>query len=111
MPTKSRKSIALKPLSALRLRHNLGGILNEVANQRGRFLVQRAGIPAAVLMSPAEYEELLDLAEIRAEQSDSDFQASLKTERAEIRAGRFLTLANLESDLAAKRRASRSSRS
>ena len=58
-----------------------------------------------------QYEELLDLAEIRAEQSDSDFQASLRTARAEIRAGRFLTLANLESDLAAKRRASRSSRS
>ena len=111
MPTKSRKSVALKPLSALRLRHNLGGILNEVANQRGRFLVQRAGIPAAVLMNPAEYEELLDLAEIRAEQADSDFQASLRSARAEIRAGRFLTLADLESDLAAKRRPSRSSRS
>jgi hypothetical protein len=49
--------------------------------------------------------------EIRAEQADSDFQASLRSARAEIRAGRFLTLADLESDLAAKRRPSRSSRS
>ena len=111
MPTKTSKSSALKPLSALRLRHNLGGILNEVANRRGRFLVQRAGIPAAVLMNPAEYEELLDLAEIRAEQADKEFQASLRRARAEIRAGRFLTHAALESDLAAKRRPSRSSRS
>jgi hypothetical protein len=62
-------------------------------------------------MNPAEYEELLDLAEIRAEQADKEFQASLRRARAEIRAGRFLTLAALESDLAAKRRPSRSSRS
>ena len=107
---KTSKSAALKPLSALQLRHNLGGILNEVANRRQRFLVQRAGIPAAVLMSPAEYEELQDLAEVRAEQADKRFQASLRRARAELKAGRFFTLEDLEADLSAKQRSTRRSR-
>ena len=48
----------LKPISALQVRHKLGEILSQVANQHERFLIKRGGIPAAVLLPLAEYAAL-----------------------------------------------------
>jgi prevent-host-death family protein len=47
-----------KEINAVKLRHNLGEILDAVANRSERFIVKRAGIPAAILLSIAEYAQL-----------------------------------------------------
>jgi hypothetical protein len=41
-----------KEITAVHLRHELGEILDRVANDRERFLIKRLGIPAAVLLYP-----------------------------------------------------------
>ena len=97
----------LKPIDALKVRHNLGEILIEVANRRQRFLIKRAGIPAAVLLSPVDYEELEALLEVKGEERDEEFQKSLRKARAAIAAGRYATLDDLKADLEVKERGSR----
>ena len=91
-----------KEVSALKMRHNLGEILDQVANQRARFVVKRAGIPAAVLMSIQDYEDLEDLVETALEEADPKFQESLLAGRKAIDAGRFATMADLRRDLRRK---------
>lgn len=91
-----------KEITALNLRHNLGDILDKVANKRERFLVKRAGIPAAVILSVADYEDLEDLIDTYYEQQDPAFQRSLAKAREEIREGKTATLADLRRDLRVK---------
>jgi prevent-host-death family protein len=91
-----------KEITALNLRHNLGEILDKVANKRERFLVKRAGIPAAVILSVADYEDLEDLIDTYYEQQDPAFQRSLAKARQDIREGKTATLADLRRDLKAK---------
>lgn len=91
-----------KEVSALKMRHNLGEILDQVANQRLRFVVKRAGIPAAILMSIRDYENLEDLVETALEEADPKFQRSLLESRKAIDAGRFATMADLRRDLRRK---------
>ncbi|MBI2623893.1 type II toxin-antitoxin system Phd/YefM family antitoxin [Candidatus Parcubacteria bacterium] len=91
-----------KEVSALKMRHNLGEILNQVANQRLRFVVKRAGIPAAILMSIQDYEDLEDLVETAVEEAGPKFQRSLLEGRKAIDAGRFTTAADLRRDLRRK---------
>jgi|GEM_PF-6295164 len=55
----------------------------------------------------AKHERVRDVLEVRAEQADEQFQASLRRARSEMNAGRFFTLAELESALAMKRGATR----
>ncbi len=95
----------LKPISALQARHKLGELLSQVANHRQRFLIKRGGIPAAVLLSLADYAELEESLEISLEQSDRHFQASLRQARSDMEAGHFATLEDLEADLAADEKA------
>ena len=73
-----------KEITAIKLRHNLGEILDQVANKRARFLVKRSGIPAAVLLSISDYEDLQDLFDTWQEQQDKPFQESLDQARREI---------------------------
>lgn len=91
-----------KEITALNLRHNLGDILDQVANKRERFLVKRAGIPAAVILSVADYEDLEDLIDTYYEQQDPAFQRSLAKARADITDGKTATLADLRRDLKIK---------
>ena len=91
-----------KEINALNLRHNLGKILDKVANERERFLVKRAGIPAAVILSVADYEDLEDLMDTYYEQQDPAFQRSLAKAREDIREGKTATLADLRRDLKVK---------
>ena len=70
--------------AAIKLRHNLGEILNQVASKHARFLVQRSGIPAAILLSISDYEDLQGLFDTWQEQQDTVFQESLVREHREI---------------------------
>ena len=97
-----RASLMPQEITALKLPHNLGEILDQVANRRARFVVKRAGIPAAVLMSIQDYEDLEDLVETALEEADPKFQRSLLEGRKAIDAGRFATMADLRRDLRRK---------
>ena len=46
----------LKAINALKARRNLGQLLEEVFYRGDQFIIQRAGKPMAVVISPAEYE-------------------------------------------------------
>ena len=94
-----RTSAVPKEISALKMRHNLGEILDQVANQRLRFVVKRAGTPAAIVMSVQDYEDLQDLVETVLEEADPEFQKSLVRGREAIDTGRFSTAADLWRDL------------
>ena len=91
-----------KEITAIRLRHNLGAILDQVANHRERFLIKRAGIPAAVLISIPDYEDSEDLLDTWHEQRDAAFQRSLVRAKQDIKHGKVTTLSDLRRDLQLK---------
>ena len=93
-----------KEITAINLRHKLGEILDTVANKRERFLIKRSGIPAAILLSVPDYEDLQDLIDTWYEQQDRTFQQSLVEARREIDAGKVATIDDLRRDLHAKER-------
>jgi prevent-host-death family protein len=97
----------LQEITALKLRHHLGEILDQVANHHDRFLVKRSGIPAAVILSLADFEELQDLSDTWQEQQDSAFQKSLRDARAQIDAGESVTIDDLRCDLVTKEKGKR----
>ena len=75
-------------IPALKLRRKLGEVLEKVARERERFVIEKAGIPLAVLLEIHEYENLLDTLEILAEQADPEFQKQLKEGWEEYKAGK-----------------------
>jgi len=91
-----------KEITALKLRHNLGEILDQVTNKHERFLIKRSGIPAAIILSLADYEDLQDLFDTWQEQEDAKFQQSLYDARKEIKDGKTATLDDLRRDLDTK---------
>src|SRR4029077_20800239 len=93
-----------KEITANHLRHNLGSVLDQVANGRERFLIKRSGIPAAVLISIADYEDAEDLRDTWHEQRDPVFQRSLVKARQDIKRGKGVTLKDLRRDLQLKER-------
>ncbi len=101
---KKPKRTMPKEITAIKLRHNLGEILDQVANTRARFLIKRSGIPAAVILSVSDYEDLEDLIDTYYEQQDTRFQQSLKQAREEISTGKTVTLDDLYHDLEVKER-------
>jgi antitoxin YefM len=101
---KKPKFVMPKEITAINLRHKLGEILDTVANKRERFLIKRSGIPAAILLSVPDYEDLQDLIETWYEQQDPAFQKSLVQARQDIESGKVATLDELRRDLHAKER-------
>ena len=91
-----------KEINAIKLRHNLGEILDQVANNRERYLIKRSGIPAAIILSVPDYEDLEDLIDTYYEQQDPAFQRSLVQAREDIKGGNTATLDDLHRDLKAK---------
>ncbi len=88
-----------KEITALKLRHHLGEILDQVANNQECFLVKRSGTPAAVILSFSDFEDLQDLFDTWQEQEDPAFQQSLHDARQEIQDGGITTLEELRHDL------------
>lgn len=101
---RARKLNASKEITSIELRHNLDEILDRVAKKHQRFLIKRAGVPAAVLLNIREYENLEDLLDTWQEQQDRAFQRSLVAARREIERGKVVTLGSLRRDLRTKER-------
>jgi prevent-host-death family protein len=97
-----KAATAPKEISALEVRQHLGEILSQVANRRDRFVIKKAGIPTAILMSIQDYEDLEDLVETALEQLDPEYQKSLKRARKDIEAGRYLRSEEMRQDLIKK---------
>ena len=102
LSVKKPKRTMPKEITAIKLRHNLGEILDQVANKHERFLIKRAGIPAAIILSVSDYADLEDLIDTWHEQQDEVFQQSLMKARQEIKAGKVATLDDLKRDLQTK---------
>ncbi len=49
----------MKNVTAMDIRRELGGLLDEVANKNERIVISRGNRPMAVMISMAEYEELV----------------------------------------------------
>ena len=97
-----KAATAPKEISALEVRQHLGEILSQVANQRDRFVIKKAGIPTAILLSIQDYEDLEDLVKTALEQLDPEYQKSLKRARKDIEAGRYLRSEEMWQDLLKK---------
>ena len=91
-----------KEISALEARQHLGEILSQVANQRDRFGIKKAGIPTAILLSIQDYEDLEELVETALEQLDPEYQKSLNRARRDIEAGRYVRSEGMWQDLTKK---------
>ena len=66
-------------------RTQLGSLLRQVTEKRTRFLITRKGKPTAVLLSAADFDDIL-------EELDPELQKSLKITAKELRAGKGITL-------------------
>ena len=66
-------------------RTQLGSLLKQVAQKKARFVITKSGKPAAVLLSPSDFADILD-------ELDPEFQKSLKVAAKEHRAGKSISL-------------------
>lgn len=89
-------------------RTHLGAVLEQVRNNR-RFLLTRRGVPVGVLVSIEDYvkgnpefEDVADFLDTLVEESDSEFQKSLRRGYEAIKTGEFYTLRDLKRMLAKK---------
>ena len=99
---KKPKRATPQEITSLTLRQHLGEILDQVTHQRRRFLIKRSGVPAAILLSLTDYEDLEDHIDTWHEQQDETFQHSLLKARQEIVTGKVTTLDDLHRDLHVK---------
>lgn len=74
-----------KTIDAHDARVHFGQLLNEVGEKDHTFFVKRRGKLAAVIMSPEDY---MDILEIGAELSDADFNKELMESKKEIELGK-----------------------
>ncbi|OFW24930.1 MAG: hypothetical protein A3H27_03450 [Acidobacteria bacterium RIFCSPLOWO2_02_FULL_59_13] len=99
-----------KAITAYTLKTQLGRILRDLRDKE-RFVVLRRNIPVGVLLSvqdfveqhPDQYEDVEDFLDTLLEESDPEFQRSLKRGAREIKRGRFLTHSELKLALANKK--------
>jgi PHD/YefM family antitoxin component YafN of YafNO toxin-antitoxin module len=99
-----------KAVTAYRLKTQLGRILREL-RENERFVVLRRNLPVGVLVSiqeyvkehPDQYEDVEDFMDTLLEESDPQFQRSLKTAAGEIKRGRYLSHTELKLALANKK--------
>ncbi len=90
----------MKIIPARDFRSDLANLLDEVADRREHVVVTRRGRPAAVLIPVDEYEALEETAEIL---SDPAAVAAIEAGLADLERGETVTLADLRSQLAARR--------
>ena len=79
-------------------RTQFGSLLKEAAEKKARFVITKGGKPTAVLLSIADFDDIL-------EELDPEFQKSLKIAAKEIRAGKGVTLQQYRKERLGRRRA------
>ncbi len=99
-----------KALTAYTLKTQLGRVLQALRNNE-RFVILRRNLPVGVLISiqdyvkehPDKYEDVEDFIDTLLEESDAEFQRSLKKGAREIKRDRYLTHTELKLALANKK--------
>lgn len=79
-------------------RTQLGSLLEAAAEKKARFVITKGGKPTAVLLSIADFDDIL-------EELDPEFQKSLQVAAKGIRAGKGITLQQYRKERLSKRRA------
>ena len=99
-----------KAITAYTLKTQLGRVLRDLRGNE-RFVVLRRNIPVGVLLSvqdfveqhPDQYEDVEDFLDTLLEESDPEFQRSLKQGAQQVKRGRYLTHTELKLALANKK--------
>ncbi len=99
-----------KALTAYTLKTQLGRVLRALRDNE-RFVILRRNLPVGVLISiqdyvkdhADQYEDVEDFMDTLLEESDAEFQRSLKRGAREFKRGRYLTHAQLKLALANKK--------
>lgn len=81
-----------KIVNAEEARIHFGQLLDEVYYQKQQFIVKKRGRVVAVIASPDEYEEFL---EVMAEEADPGFRRKLEEGRKEFELGKLGTMEDL----------------
>ena len=97
--------------TAHNLKRQLGRILRELRESGEEFVVFRRNVPVGVLISlkeyvkahADEYEDVQDFLDTLVEESDPEFQMSVRRAAGEIRRGRYLSHTRLKLALANKK--------
>jgi PHD/YefM family antitoxin component YafN of YafNO toxin-antitoxin module len=71
-------------------------LLDELAERHEHFVITRNGLPAAVMMSPADYEAVLETVEVLQER---DLMLALRRSREDVKAGRVSAWQNVKRNL------------
>lgn len=79
-----------------RARSELTKILDELARQHEHFVITRNGLPAAVVMSPAEYEAIQETVEVL---QDAELLRALRRSERDVKAGRVFAWKDVKRDL------------
>ena len=74
------------------LRPELPEVIKDIDGKLGRYIVTKRGKPVAVMMSPDDYEGLLETIEIL---SDKETAKRIKTAKKEIKEGKTVSLEEL----------------
>jgi prevent-host-death family protein len=74
------------------LRPELPGVIKDIDTKLDRYIIMKRGKPVAVMMSPDDYESLLETIEIL---SDKDSVRRIKKAKKEIAKGRTISLEEL----------------
>jgi len=99
-----------KAVTAYGLKSRLGQILRAL-DENERFVILRRNRPVGILLSiqeyvkehPSEYADVQDFIDTLLEESDPEFQRSLKREAQEVRRGHYLSHTQLKLALANQR--------
>ena len=85
-----------KNISLKNLRPRLPKIMAEVDSKMDRFVITKRGRPVALLMSIDDYESILETLDIL---SNSHLMKNIKKAKADIKAGRVISLETIEREL------------
>ena len=85
-----------KNVSLKNLRPRLPAIMAEVDSKMDRFIITKRGRPVALLMAIDDYESILETIDIL---SNTHLMKRLKKAKADIRAGRVMSLDAIEREL------------
>ncbi len=100
----------VKVVTAYTVKTHLGRILREL-RQNDRFVILRRNLPVGILLSiqdyvkehPDQFEDVEDFIDTLLEESDAEFQRSLKKASRETKRGRYLSHTELKLALANKK--------
>ncbi|MFH1248014.1 MAG: type II toxin-antitoxin system Phd/YefM family antitoxin [Candidatus Omnitrophota bacterium] len=79
-------------ISLKALRPGLPAVIKDIDNKLDRYIVIKRGKPVAVMLSPEDYEAMLETIEIL---SDKECVKRIKQAKREIAAGKTISLDNL----------------